>query len=100
MEELLDVAILGGLNNEDLGDVVIHHILNHGAVGVGLRQQIYGRFNLNRITEEDCWVNFRCQKEDIPRLALALQLPNEIITPAGYITTGRIFYNMESCLMN
>lgn len=87
MEEILNVGALGGLNDQDLEDAVINHILNHGADGVR-REAIYGRFNLDDITDEDCWLNFRCLKQDIPRLALALNLPDNIRTPAGYITTG------------
>lgn len=71
MEEILEVTVLGGLNGADLEDGILFGILNHGWEAVGNRAEMYGRFNLNNISPEDAYLNFRCSKEDIPRLANA-----------------------------
>ena len=39
---------------------------------------IYNAFNLEEISDDDCLAEFRFQKNDIPRLVTALQLPDEI----------------------
>ena len=37
-------------------------------------------FNLHEISDDDCVVEFRFQKNDMPRLVTALRLPDEIDT--------------------
>ena len=39
---------------------------------------IYNAFNLHEISDHDCVAEFRFQKNGIPRLVTALQLPDEI----------------------
>lgn len=88
MEELLEVAVLGELRDEDWEDGILFNILNVGGPILRNRGEIYGRFNLNDIAEEDVLLNFRCAKGDILRLKNSLGLQDVIRTPNGHKSTG------------
>lgn len=48
----------------------------------------YDRFSLESMLEDECLSEFRVAKNDIPRLARALQLPESIICQNGTKATG------------
>ena len=48
----------------------------------------YDPFDLNQMTEAECKAEFRIQKQDISRLAEALQIPERFTCPQGTIVDG------------
>ena len=80
MEDILDAAVLGeeDFDDEDLDDALLLHIF-HGH-NLGNRAELYGRFDFEAITDIEAKSYFRFEKNDIPRLAIALNIPNSIAT--------------------
>ena len=49
---------------------------------------LYPRFDLQNLTEDECLAEFRFRKTDIPRLSQALRIPDVIICHQGTICEG------------
>ena len=48
----------------------------------------YDPFDLNQMTEAECKAEFRVEKQDIPTLAEALQIPERFTCPQGTVVDG------------
>ena len=48
----------------------------------------YDPFDLNQMTEAECKAEFRVEKQDIPTLAEALQIPERFTCPQGAVVDG------------
>ena len=70
----------GIINNEEF--VLLHELLEEegGRRNINILHLNYPEFNLESWSEDECWVDLRFRKEDIPRLVQALHLPDEFIT--------------------
>ena len=78
MEDFLEAAALGAFSDDedDFDDDVVLQILD--GVNVGNRAELYGRFNLDEVANAEAKTLFRFEKEDISRLAAALEIPDNI----------------------
>ncbi|KAJ8914166.1 hypothetical protein NQ315_016245 [Exocentrus adspersus] len=85
MEDILDIDLLGSDSDDDLDDLLLYHVLNDN---LGHRADLYGRFSLNAISEIEAKQSFRFEKRHIPRLAEALNIPDEITTRENITLTG------------
>nr|CAI5843836.1 unnamed protein product [Callosobruchus analis] len=59
-----------------------------------IQQQTLQAFNLEGMDLRDAKMNFRFNKEDIPRLCEALRIPARIVTSSGYAANGKLLYVM------
>jgi hypothetical protein len=77
MDEMLEAAILGDANDDDIEEAILIMLnpLRNNYVDPE-RQQ----FDLNEISFDQAKLNFRFEKNDIPILAELLGLPEQIIT--------------------
>uniref|UniRef100_A0A6P7GED7 Uncharacterized protein LOC114341346 isoform X2 n=1 Tax=Diabrotica virgifera virgifera TaxID=50390 RepID=A0A6P7GED7_DIAVI len=76
MDPILNIAaFIDDEEDEDVEDALLLHIL-HDDERLGNRAIIYGRFNLQTMSDVECKNLFRFAKNDITRLAMALNLPN------------------------
>ncbi|XP_072380479.1 uncharacterized protein [Diabrotica undecimpunctata] len=76
MDAILNVgAFIDDEEDEDFEDALLLHIL-HDEEQLGNRAILYGRFSLNNMSDIECKNLFRFAKNDIPRLARALDLPD------------------------
>jgi hypothetical protein len=77
MDEMLEAAILGDANDDDIEEAILIMLnpLRNNCVDPE-RQQ----FDLNEISFDQAKLNFRFEKNDIPILAELLGLPEQIIT--------------------
>nr|CAI5855962.1 unnamed protein product [Callosobruchus analis] len=57
-----------------------------------IQQQTLQAFNLEGMDLRDAKMNFRFNKEDIPRLCEALRIPARIVTSSGYVANEIISY--------
>lgn len=73
-------------SDSDLEDVLLLEVFNrHNNVN---RAEMYGAFNLNNLSETECKLYFRFEQDDIPRLAQALRVPNDLTTGSGHRCSG------------
>lgn len=78
MEDVLYVAALDDdENDDDVDDLLLHHLFNNE--NLGPRADIYGRFDLDHISDMEAKALFRFEKRDILRLQNAFQIPERII---------------------
>eukprot|EP00794_Sanderia_malayensis_P011695 gene11695-12913_t len=49
----------------------------------------YPRFSLETVTEDDCLAQFRFERNDLPRLAEALRIPQKVVCPNGTVANER-----------
>lgn len=85
MEPVLDLAVL--IDNEyddDIDEALILHILNDEE-NLGNRALLYGRFNLENLSNTECKNLFRFSKQDLPILCRGLGIP-DMITTADRVT--------------
>jgi hypothetical protein len=77
MDEMLEAAILGDANNDDIEEAILQILnpLRNNYVDAE-RQQ----FELNEISFDQAKINIRFEKNDIPILAELLGLPEQIRT--------------------
>ena len=87
MEELLDLAVLGELDNDAFEDGILYE-LNRGRRRKFVRSAKYGRFNLNALSTDECLAYFRFEKEHLLRLAVCLDLPPEIRSQDHHAVSG------------
>lgn len=94
MEENLFIEALNDSdhNDSDVDDAAILHIL-HDEENLGNRGILYGRLNLENITDAESRSLFRFYKNDIIRLAAALGIPERIITKERINVSSMSFYN-------
>lgn len=90
MEEL-DILMLDSSDsdseNSDIEEIFLIHVFNNRQNLIGHRAEVYGAFNFNELSEHECKLNFRFEKQDILRLALALRIPEHFTTVGGHKTT-------------
>ena len=72
----------GDIDDEELLLLMPTHRKN---LHVGLPYSMYDRFNIFEMREDEFEVEFRFKKEDIFRLAAALQLPNTLKCENGVV---------------
>lgn len=85
MEPVLDLAVLiDNENDDDLDEAFILHILNDEE-NLGNRALLYGRFNLENLSNVECKNLFRFSKQDLPILCRGLGIP-DMITTADRVT--------------
>lgn len=90
MEDLLRIALLERSNFMD--EVLLYDLLQFRN-NIIIRSEEYGRFNLEDLTANECKLNFRFEREDIPILARALGLPAEIEAPGRYAVSRKLKKN-------
>lgn len=87
MDEALEAVILAGADPDEVEQVILHNIF--GVVvdnPVGLGENIL--FDLDNMSVQDVRTNFRFERDDIFRLAAALQLPDELRTETRNSVSG------------
>lgn len=90
MENAIDAIIRRRNPNHDLiRRIILHDIFPNPLVDQGNME--VPQFDLNDMEEKYAKLYFRFNKEDIPRLQRALQIPDNIRTRSGYISTGMSF---------
>ncbi|KAK4886490.1 hypothetical protein RN001_002761 [Aquatica leii] len=82
MEEQLEVAILGGANDEEIEQLILYNVIGVAIVDNEEEENIMENveFNLNNMTNDEIKLNFRFQREDITRLKNAIRIPQRVIT--------------------
>jgi hypothetical protein len=83
MEQVLEAIILGGGDHQDVGNAILHIILNRG---IGQHPNLC--FNLNEISNEEAKGHFRFEKQNIPILARLLKIPHLIRTESSNVVEG------------
>lgn len=84
MEELLQAAILGGANDEEIEFIILDNIfINRDNI---LQQQA---FNLDDWSDEDIKLCFRFERNDLPHLVEVLRIPHEVVTGTGNRVSGK-----------
>lgn len=91
MEELMNIAIMGNLDIEEIEYVLIRNLLRHPFENQRNRAAQFGRLNLNNMTEEEIKLEFRFNLQDLERLSVALRLPQRITTANRHTCTGKVF---------
>ena len=71
----------GEIDDEEF--FILHEANRLSNLHVGLLYYKYGRFNLEELRDDECKVEFRFKKQDIYRLAAALNLPETFRSPNG-----------------
>lgn len=89
MENILEVIIIGGGNDDDIEDAILFEILNAGENAIGNRALRYGRFDLDELLPAEVKLHFRFHRDDIIRLVRALHIPDEIITESRHNVSGK-----------
>lgn len=79
-------ALESSESDSDLEDALLLEVLNQP--NNANRAEMYGNFSLNDLSEAECKLYFRFEKNDIPRLARALGVPDEFTTDSGHKTSG------------
>lgn len=74
-------------DDSDFEDAVLLEVLDHN--NIEYRAELYGKFNLDVLSENECKLNFRFEKNDILRLVEALRIPNEFITDSQHKVSGQ-----------
>jgi hypothetical protein len=77
MNEMLEAAILGDANNDDIEEAILQILNSLRNNYVDAERQ---QFELNEISFDQAKINFRFEKNDIPILAELLGLPKQIRT--------------------
>jgi hypothetical protein len=77
MDEMLEAAILGDANNDDIEEAILQILNSLRNNYVDAERQ---QFELNEISFDQAKINFRFEKNDIPILAELLGLPEQIRT--------------------
>jgi hypothetical protein len=77
MDEMLEAAILGDANNDDIEEAILQILNSLRNNYVDAERQ---QFELNEISFDQAKINFRFEKNDIPILAELLGLPKQIRT--------------------
>jgi hypothetical protein len=77
MDEMLEAAILGDANNDDIEEAILQILNSLRNNYVDAERQ---QFELNEISFDQVKINFRFEKNDIPILAELLGLPEQIRT--------------------
>lgn len=87
MDEAMAVAVLDDTDSDsDLEDIVLLNVdINRD---IENRAQLYGIFNLDEVPPSHCKLYFRFEKNDIPRLAESLRVPQVIYTDSGHNVSG------------
>jgi hypothetical protein len=77
MNEMLEAAILGDANNDDIEEAILQILNSLRNNYVDAERQ---QFELNEISFDQAKINIRFEKNDIPILAELLGLPEQIRT--------------------
>jgi hypothetical protein len=77
MDEMLEAAILGDANNDDIEEAILQILNSLRNNYVDAERQ---QFELNEISFDQAKINIRFEKNDIPILAELLGLPEQIRT--------------------
>ena len=88
MADVLEAAVflyLEDLIEEDLFSVLVKECEETAPIFPYWK---YDRFSLESMLEDECLSEFRVAKKDVPRLARALQIPNDIICKNGTKATA------------
>jgi len=88
MEQIID--IIRRRNPEEINHDVIRGIILHDIFPdpIDVDAVVRPIFNLNDYEAKEAKLNFRFAKQDIPRLAAALRIPNQIRTASGHLAFG------------
>ncbi|KAJ8950905.1 hypothetical protein NQ314_007762 [Rhamnusium bicolor] len=81
-----------GIDHNVIRGIILHDIFDiDNPQEENARDNILLRpvFNLENIDDRDVKLNFRFDRDDIPRLCLALRIPELITTQSGYQATGK-----------
>jgi len=83
MDELLEMVILDGVEDDDLEFVVLDNLLIN-------RDDLPQRpiFDLNNYSDQEIKENFRFERDDLPLLLRASGIPEEVVAPTGNKVTG------------
>ncbi|KAF2882951.1 hypothetical protein ILUMI_23222 [Ignelater luminosus] len=68
MEELLDLAILGEIEGDDLDDLLLVNLREPQIVRQNTRAKRYDKLDLNLLTDQDFQLYFRFNRHHLPRL--------------------------------
>lgn len=94
MEAILDfAALVDEENDDDMDDALVLHIL-HDEENLGNRGLLYGRFNLDNLSNLECKNLFRFNKNDLPRLFRVLGIPETITTVDRVTIPGRYLLSL------
>lgn len=110
MEEIVNAEVLGdsdfdqdGIDSDDdLDDAIFLHLFDNEFLGN--RAMLYGRFSFANISNVEAKTMFRFNKNDIPRLAVSLGIPENIQTRdnipiSGWFQCTTIqYYNVRNFL--
>ncbi|KAF5296088.1 hypothetical protein FQR65_LT19848 [Abscondita terminalis] len=83
MEEALLAGILGNANDHGMEYLILYNILIN-------RDNV--NFDLANLTDEEIRLNFRFERDDLPRLARLLTIPDEIVTETGNRISDDLLY--------
>lgn len=84
MEEILEAAILGDANNEEIEFLILNNILiNRDNV------EQAERFSLEQMTDEEIKLAFRFERNHILTLKDYLGIPEEVVTVTGNKVNGK-----------
>ena len=72
-----NLILLDSSDESDLEDAML---LEGFENNIEYRAELYGEFNLEILSDQECKANFCFEKKDIPRLVEALRIPNEFNT--------------------
>lgn len=90
MEDIINMAILDEWEDDDIDDLMIINLIGGG--GIGNRAELYGNFDFHALNTQEAKEYFRFEKADIPRLARALNLPEQIILEDRHSVSSRVQY--------
>lgn len=83
---MLEIAILGNANDEDIEYIILDNVfINRDE----FQREPDDLFHLDNYTDEEIKLNFRFEREDIPRIVEALGVPAEVITETGNKVSGK-----------
>uniref|UniRef100_A0A1Y1MMH7 Uncharacterized protein n=1 Tax=Photinus pyralis TaxID=7054 RepID=A0A1Y1MMH7_PHOPY len=100
MEELLEIAVLGDMDVNDIADALLIGELETPRRNKRIRAEQYGRLNLDELTPEEIQLYFRFNRRQLLELTEALRIPNEIRTDNGHVTTSKPSAAVFSIVIN
>lgn len=87
MEQILENAILGNFNDEQIEYLVVDNVL----IDRDEIEREENNFSLSNFRDEEVRLNFRFELLDIPHIVHALRIPDQVITETGNKVSGQFW---------
>jgi hypothetical protein len=89
MEDILSLSAFGVITDQELEDCVFIHDMNVRKAPENRRER-YGTFEIEDLSDRECYALFRFNKNDIGRLVELLNIPEVISTNNRYSVSGTV----------